>query len=142
MTSSNRAARSYGTASPPVNMHRSDERSAVSIAGDFNIMRNWVLTHASTVTRSRSIARITASASKRSCTTVGQPSTAGVTCAVQMPKPNGAGIALRNTSSPVIAPASAASWWKYIHRFCVCITHFGMPVVPDVEFTRKRSSAP
>ena len=101
-----------------------------------------MLTQASTVTRSRSMAAITASASKRSCTTVGAPSTAGVTCAVQMPKPNGAGIALRKTSSVVMSPASAASWWKYIHRFWVCSTHFGMPVVPDVELIRKRSSGP
>ncbi len=88
------------------------------MSGDFSIIRNWVLTQASTVTRSRSMAAITASASKRSCTTVGAPSTDGVTCDVQMPKPNGAGIALRKTSSVVMSPASAASWWKYIHRFC------------------------
>ena len=101
-----------------------------------------MLTHASTVTRSRSMARITSSASKRSCTTVGAPSTAGVTCAVQMPKPNGAGMALRKTSSPVMSPAAAASWWKYIQRFWVCTTHFGMPVVPEVELMRNTSSGP
>ena len=39
-------------------------------------------------------------------------------------------------------PAAAASWWKNIQRFWLCITHLGSPVVPDVEFTRKRSSAP
>ena len=58
------------------------------------------------------------------------------------PKPNGAGSALRNTSSAVKSPASAASWWKYIHRFWVCTTHLGIPVVPDVELTRNTSSGP
>ena len=65
-----------------------------------------------------------------------------MTCDVQSPKPNGAGSALKNTSSLVMSPASTASWWKYIHRFWLCITHLGMPVVPDVELSRKRSSAP
>ena len=62
-------------------------------------MRNCVLTQPRTVTRSRSMARSAASASKRSCTTVVHPSTAGVTCDVHNPNPNGAGRALKNTSS-------------------------------------------
>ena len=51
-------------------------------------------------------------------------------------KPYGAGISVRNTSSAVNAPASIASSWKYIHRFWMCTTHFGIPVVPDVELSR------
>ena len=29
-----------------------------------------------------------------------------------------------------MSPAAAASSWKNIHRLWVCITHFGIPVVP------------
>ena len=69
-------------------------------------MMNCVLTQHSTVTRSRSMRSSTASASNRSTTTVGTPSSVGDTCAVQMPNPNGAGSALRNTSSSRKSPAS------------------------------------
>ena len=105
-------------------------------------MRNCVLTHESTVTRSRSMRRRASSASNRSITTVVLPRMLGVTCAVHRPKPKGAGTAPKNTSSLVISPAAAASWWKKNQRFWLCSTHFGMPVVPDVELMMKRSSAP
>ena len=46
---------------------------------------------------------------------------------VHSPNPNGAGNALRNTSSAVKSPATAASWWKNIHRFCVVHHALGHP---------------
>ena len=112
MTSSKAAARSNGTASPPVNIERSEQRSRGRSALAFSIMMNCVLTQHSTVTRSRSIRSSAASASKWSITTVGQPRMPGVKWPVQSPKPNGAGIALKKTSSSPKSPASAASWWK------------------------------
>jgi len=42
-------------------------------------------------------------------TTVGTPSSVGVTCAVHRPKPKGAGTALRITSSSASAPTSTAN---------------------------------
>ena len=54
---------------------------------------NCVLTAASTVTRWRSIAAHSSAASNCGSSTHGAPSSVGVTCAVQIPKPNGAGSA-------------------------------------------------
>ena len=68
-----------------------------------------MLTHDSTVTRSRSMSANASSASKRSMTTVVLPSRLGVTCAVHRPNPKGAGTAPKNTSSLVISPAATAS---------------------------------
>ena len=63
-------------------------------------------------------------------------------CEVHWPKPKGAGIAAMKTSSSVRSPTSTAHWWKYHQRFCVCITHFGRPVVPEVELISQSSSGP
>ncbi len=95
-----------------MNRTRSDERSTRSIAGDSSIMTNWVLTQARTVTRSRSASCSARSGEKRGMRTTGAPRIVGVKCAVHSPKPNGAGIAERNTSFGVSAPASTASPWK------------------------------
>ncbi len=44
--------------------------------------------------------------------------------------------------APRSRPRSCASGPKYLRMFIVCITHFGRPVVPEVELRKKRSSAP
>ena len=62
-------------------------------------MMNCVLTHAMTVTPSRSMSDRAPSAVKRPITTVGQPRIVGVKCDVQSPNPNGAGMRLMHTSS-------------------------------------------
>ena len=80
-------------------------------------------------------------ASNRDMTMHGAPRTVGVTCDVQMPKPNGAGTTLMNTSSAVSSPASTASSWNANHRRWSCTTTLGSPVVPDVELRRNTSSA-
>ena len=46
------------------------------------------------------------------------------------------------TSCALSSPTSAAIWWKYRDLFWACITHFGIPVVPDVELTIQNSSGP
>ena len=55
MRSSNSAARRSGTASPPVNMTRSELKASARNAGDSSSIRNWVDTAASTVTRCSSM---------------------------------------------------------------------------------------
>ena len=60
---------------------------------------------------------------------------------VQSPNPNGAGNTLMKTSCALSAPVSRASSWKANHRAWWCITIFGRPVVPDVEFRNHNSSA-
>ena len=103
---------------------------------------NWVLTAARTETRWRSMQRIKASASKSGSSTHGAPRRVGVTCAVQIPKPKGAGNALMKTSPAWSLPDSSAKRWKWIQRAWSWITHLGSPVVPEVEFSRKGSSGP
>ena len=105
-------------------------------------MMNWVETAASTETRWRSMRRRVSSAVKRSSTTQGAPSTAGVKCAVQSAKPKGAGSTEPNTSARVSSPEATASSWKWSQRAWWCITHLGRPVVPEVELSRNRSFTP
>src|SRR3981081_1739664 len=64
----------------------------------------------------------------------------GVKCAVHGPKPKGAGSALANAASARRSAASTAKRWNSNHLRCVCITHFGSPVVPDVELSIQSSS--
>ena len=82
---------------------------------------------------------IAVAASNRDMTMHGAPRAVGVKCEVQMPKPNGAGTRLMNTSSAVSSPASTASSWNANHRCWSCTTTFGSPVVPDVELRRNTS---
>ena len=100
---------------------------------------NCVHTAASTVTRWRAIAATSARASNCGSSTVGAPSSAGVKCAVQRPKPNGAGSADKKTSRSLSSAASTASRWKWIQRAWSCMTHLGRPVVPEVELSSQRS---
>ena len=65
-------------ASPPVNISRSEDRSWSSNTGELSIMMNWVVTAHSTVTRSASMRRISAAASKSAISTVGTPKMVGV----------------------------------------------------------------
>ena len=141
MRSSNSAARRSGTASPPVNMTRNEAKASARNAGDSSSIRNWVDTAARAVTRCSSMRSMAVVASNRDITMHGAPRAVGVTCEVQMPKPNGAGTRLMNTSSAVSSPASTASSWNANHRCWSCTTTLGSPVVPDVELRRNTSSA-
>ena len=123
-------------------MTRSDERSCCENAGESSIITNCVETAASTVTRYCSIAASTVSGVKRAHTMHGTPTMAGEKCAVHSPKPNGAGSALRKTSSGVNVATSAAKPWNANQRAWSCMTIFGRPVVPDVEFKNHSSSGP
>ena len=105
-------------------------------------MMNCVETAASTLTRWRSMRRSVSSALKRSSTTQGAPSAAGVKCAVQSPKPKGAGSTEQKTSRAFSSPDATASSWKWNQRAWWCITHLGRPVVPEVELSRNRSETP